>query len=51
MLETGILGDDIELLESIRGSGEFEVRFERDGVVALERVAPPGGGTAPIDVG
>lgn len=51
VLETGILGDDIELLESIRGSGEFEVRFERDGVVALERVAPPGGGTAPIDVG
>jgi uncharacterized membrane protein len=45
------LGGNGVLLKSILASGEFEVRFSRDGIVALERIAPPGGGTAPIDTG
>jgi uncharacterized membrane protein len=37
-------GDIDEVLyEAIRNSGEFVTRFDRDGVVLLERVKPPGG--------
>ena len=49
MLNARNLGRNGALLKSILGSGEFEVRFSRDGIVALERIAPPGGGTAPLD--
>ena len=51
MLNARNLGGNGVLLKSILASGEFEVRFSRDGIVALERIAPPGGGTAPIDTG
>ena len=34
---------DRALYQAIRDSGEFVTRLDRDGVVLLERVKPPGG--------